>query len=712
MSGNFFLDWAALAVSLFNAILLLWLGLTVLLNAERRTWGAWLSAFALLAGFLFFLSHTILLSYGLDLPAGTLNFWWQMGWVPLVGIPLAWYAIMLWYSSHWQTPTVPASLGRRSIFWLCLVIAVFITGALLFASPLPSASQLTRYDLTANPAWHGFPVLILFYPLYALLCTVLSIEALLHPAPALRVMGEFARQRARPWLVSASVLLLVVSLLAAGVVGWLALFVYTQPFSPQLMPTLVGFDLFIAALIAATILVVGQAVVSYEVFTAKILPRQGLLRYWRRAVLLGAIFSGMMSWGTLLPLRPIYNLLLSSALVTLFFALLSWRSYVEGDRTIEILRPAAARQENELAPGMEMQLPFQVLCAQVLDARAALLVPLGQFAALASPPAAYPPDQPPHPPDLAELVTRIGKAQPLCLPLAPQRNSSLSWAVPLWNEGGLTGLLLLSDKRSGSLYTQEEMEIARSVCERLIGNRVSAELRRRLLLLQRQHLMDSQVADRRTRRSLHDEILPDLHALILALSSPAAADPQINEAVEGLSQIHGKIADLLHNLPPAVEPEFSRSGLVAALQQTLQREFPGSFDAVTWRIDETAEQKSLSLPGTAREVLFYAAREAIRNAARHAGSTEDTQPLKLNLQFAWEKGLKISIEDNGIGLPTRELEDGKDNLPSNSRGLALHSTLMAVIGGSLTLESDPGAFTRLTLFLPENVASVHFLYNQ
>ena len=41
MTGVVLLDWAIIAVSLFNAILLLWLGLTVLLNADRRTWGVW-----------------------------------------------------------------------------------------------------------------------------------------------------------------------------------------------------------------------------------------------------------------------------------------------------------------------------------------------------------------------------------------------------------------------------------------------------------------------------------------------------------------------------------------------------------------------------------------------------------------------------------------------------------------------------------------------
>ena len=41
-----------------------------------------------------------------------------------------------------------------------------------------------------------------------------------------------------------------------------------------------------------------------------------------------------------------------------------------------------------------------------------------------------------------------------CLPLDPGDFSGASWAVPLWNGPGLSGLLLLGEKRDGSLYTE------------------------------------------------------------------------------------------------------------------------------------------------------------------------------------------------------------------------------------------------------------------
>src|SRR4051794_29964236 len=97
LNPQFLLDWAIMAVSLFNVIVLLWLGCTVLLNSERRSWGVWLAGGGLLLGGFFFVSHSAMLGHGLrDVGAG-MDFWWQVGWLPVVALPFAWYAVMLWY---------------------------------------------------------------------------------------------------------------------------------------------------------------------------------------------------------------------------------------------------------------------------------------------------------------------------------------------------------------------------------------------------------------------------------------------------------------------------------------------------------------------------------------------------------------------------------------------------------------------------------------
>ncbi len=121
VTGNFSLDWLTLTVSLFNTILLLWLGLTVLLNAERRPWGIWMAGGGLLTGAAFFMIHTVILGLGFEHFGWTVNFWWRLGWIPVILAPFAWYLVMLWYTGYWEGRENP--IYRRHRFWLGLLLA-------------------------------------------------------------------------------------------------------------------------------------------------------------------------------------------------------------------------------------------------------------------------------------------------------------------------------------------------------------------------------------------------------------------------------------------------------------------------------------------------------------------------------------------------------------------------------------------------------------
>src|SRR4030043_284721 len=215
MTSDFSLNWATLAVSIFNTILLLWLGLTVFLNSERRSLGIWVAGVGLLMGSSFFLSHTAILGLGPLQPEARLNSWWKTGWIPVVSMPFAWYLVMLWYSSYWDDLLSPIHLRHQ-------VPLVFI----------------------------GF-----------------SPDVLLHPGAPGRLMGHLARHRARPWLLVATLALLLVSLSVGMIIIW-GIYIANQELNPsQFARTISIFDLVIDLLIAITILSVGQAVVSYEIFT-------------------------------------------------------------------------------------------------------------------------------------------------------------------------------------------------------------------------------------------------------------------------------------------------------------------------------------------------------------------------------------------------------------------------------------------------------------
>lgn len=678
MTGSFFLDWLALAVSLHNTILLLWLGLTIFLNADRRTWGIIAASISLLFASLFFFSHSAILGLGLNIQNSNLDFWWHLGWVPIIGSPFGWYAVTLWYGGYWDDRASPLHRRHRGFFAFMSFLALALLAMLAFANPLPSFSDIVALQYPRAFQIGGVPVLLLAFVIEIFFCIALSIDALARPFPSMRIMGDLARRRARPWLVSAAMVLWIVGLAVAGIVFWIT----TNPslrVDDAFIFRIGLLDLFIATLIAVSILLIGQAIALYEIFTGKVLPRRGLVRRWHNAVILAIGFSLLASLSLSFKLPPIYNIFVATVLVTIFYALYAWRSSVERDRSIRDLRPFVTSQhlyDSLISPmPSELDAPnlFCVLCRDLLNLRRAYLVAMGPLAPLV-PPLAYPPAAstiPGIPPN------RFDSPQTICVPLDPTQYAGAQWAVPLWTERGLSGVLMLGEKSDGGLYAQEEIEIARAGGERLIDVLASAELSRRLMALQRTRLTETQLLDRRARRVLHDEVLPQLHAAMLA--------PE--QANELLSAAHHQISDLLREMPQSSASDISRLGWVPALRAATS-DSGDVFSAVSWDVAPEAEEELRAQSPIVAETVFFAVREAIRNAARHSHGKN------LTVRITQEHGLMIQVEDDGIGL------NGERIAPERAgQGLALHSAMMAVIGGTLAIETCEGGGTRVKIFL-------------
>jgi signal transduction histidine kinase len=718
MSDSIPLNWAIMAVSFFNTILLFWLGITVLVNAERRDWGIWLASSGLLTGSAFFVSHTAIqglfigghvvsgytaiISEGLLSIGRSMIFWWTIGLVPAIILPFAWYVIMLWYGGFWRDRH--SSLYRRQRLWFWLTVALLIlgvvglaTGIILLAIP---SQALLGLRLFIRWSIAGIPLMSVAYSGYVVLCIALALDAVRRPGPSDRVMGNQARQRARPWLAAASIALLAVSLLVSGILLWTVQetqHLMLHEFYARSAGVLALFDLIVAFIISLVILLLGQALVSYEVFTGKTLPRRGLQRHWQRAVLLASGYSLVVGGTIAIALRPLYSLLLTTIIMTLFLALSSWRSYAERERYIKSLRPFISSHhlyDQILMPSaptdVEIGDSFRFLCANVLDTKMAYLSAVGPLAALVSP-LAYG-SETAGIPALASLLGQFTSPEITSVPLVPEQFGGAIWGISLWSERGLIGVFLLGERRDGGLYTQEEIEIARVSGERLIDTRASAEMGRRLMGLQRERLAQSQVIDQHTRRTLHDDILPSLHTAMLALSDQASTE---DSAISLLADAHRQISDLLHEMPTVTSPEVTRLGLVDALHRTVQNDLAPAFDVVSWEIAPNVSSHVERIPSLTAEVIFYAAREAIRNAARHGRDATSDRPFTLRVSMEWLHGLQMVIEDNGVGLG-----DGSNR--NGGQGLALHNTMMAVIGGTLSAESVPGQFTRVSLCLPLN----------
>ncbi len=702
----YLVDWAIITISFFNTIVMLWLGMTILLNAERRHWGIWVTGGGFLLAALFFVGHSAVVGRVIGTFGSEMEFWWRIGWLPFIAGPYLWYLAIAWYTGVFHT-------GYHRV-WLVAVSLLGLGGCglLAFANPLPGFDAVIQRSPGTVTSIGGIPVVVLVYPVYSTLCIVLALLALRQPEASERFMGDLGRQRARPWLLAASVVLLGVSLSAGSAAAW-----FLQRVQAGNLPSLsyfsllviIGFDLFISGLIAVATVLMGRAIVSYEIFTGKALPRGGLARHWRQLLFLAAGYSALVGLGlsALLDLHPIYQLLLATVLMTIFVALVNWRAYIHHERSVNRLRPFVASQqlyEHLLHPAIPSEVdiisPFRALCEDVLRAKVGYLTALGPLAPLVGSGLVYPPTSAPLSiTALTSLTSGLRLPAPLCLALDdPAQYGGAVWGIPLWSERGLIGLLLLGEKRDGGLYTQEEIEIARATGERLIDTQASAEMARRLMSTQRQRLATGQVIDGRARRILHDSVLPELHMLMLRLSTIAPdAGSIVSETVEHLAQVHKEIAALLRDMPTTVAPDVAQRGLIEALQRTVETQWATAFDQVNWQIAPDAEQTARTIPAITAEVIFFAACEAIRNAARYGRNSDVNRPLSLTISAYLCDGLQIIVEDDGVGMGLAHSTSA-----GSSQGLALHSTMMAVIGGTLTTESVPGMGTRIVLTLPDD----------
>lgn len=691
-----YVQWAILAASLANVILLLWLGLTVLLSSARRGWGTWLTGGALCSGALFFLFQAVVVSLGFDRVTPGVMARWPLVWCAGFAQPLAWYLVMLWFGGYWAQPRAARHHRWHRLFLTAQTSAlVLVIIDLIFEQVSPFRAYAPTAIL-AGPMFHGIPMVAIVYVLMVGACTAMALDILAFPAPASQLMLDQARRRARGWLVGNSLVLLVASLLLGGVL--LVAPAATLDLSPRLMPPgtwrmLVWSDLIVTLLIGVGILLLGQAIVVYEAFAGGALPRRGLRHQWRNIVVVAAVFASVMAVAQVRGTPAIFSVLLTVVMLAVSYALHNWRAGVEREGFMARLRTVVAgpRLTDALQPGdvdeATAAQPLAALCHDLLGARWACLAASGPLAALA-PPVIYGEGAIPALP--AALLARCTDPDALCLPVEPGACGPAAWAVPLWGARGRIGVLLLGEKTSGDLYTQEEMALARAAGERLLDALAGARMARHLLHAQRARLAGDQQADRRTRRAIHDDILPQLHTAMLALS----ADPAHAGIVAQLADAHHALAALLRELPTTATLDLAHHGLVGAVRAHLERAHPEAFARVRWHVDPAAEARARALSPLHAEVVHGAACEAIRNAARYA-SGGGAQPVTLTITLADTVPLALTIVDDGVGLAAAQPCVGA------GQGHALHGAMMAVIGGSWCHDSTLGAGTRVTLTIAD-----------
>ena len=191
---------------------------------------------------------------------------------------------------------------------------------------------------------------------------------------------------------------------------------------------------------------------------------------------------------------------------------------------------------------------------------------------------------------------------------------------------------------------------------------------------------------RRIAGELHDGVGQVLTALTLTLDAAATeadaavARKRIHSARTLADTALAGTRDLSHRIRPA---RLEERGLVAALRDlAAQSGFP-----VMVRADRGADAPDLLDPTVLVEA-YRIVQEALANAARHSGAgIANVSITRL------EERLVIVVEDDGAGFD-------HDRIGEAGIGLAGMLERARLLSGGLSIESAPGAGTRVTLSVP------------
>ena len=91
--------------------------------------------------------------------------------------------------------------------------------------------------------------------------------------------------------------------------------------------------------------------------------------------------------------------------------------------------------------------------------------------------------------------------------------------------------------------------------------------------------------------------------------------------------------------------------------------------------------------------MFHIVQEALANVCKHA----DARRARLTLAARGD-GYEITVEDDGVGMPA-DVSAG-ERAETGHYGISIMRERARRLGGELTVDSAPGAGTRVRLYFP------------
>lgn len=202
--------------------------------------------------------------------------------------------------------------------------------------------------------------------------------------------------------------------------------------------------------------------------------------------------------------------------------------------------------------------------------------------------------------------------------------------------------------------------------------------------LARQNIVALEAERKYLARELHDELGQYLNAI--KLDAVRLEGDAATRIVAHADHVHRAVSDLIRRLRPVGLDEL---GLGAALEHCVSR----------WRQTVPTVEFELELDGTLEGLedatnlaVFRLIQEGLTNAARHADAARVEVSVRGPAQADGSGFVEVDVTDDGRGFETASTPPGF--------GLAGMRERIELLGGSLAVDSEPGAGTCLRARLP------------
>jgi two-component system sensor histidine kinase DegS len=272
-------------------------------------------------------------------------------------------------------------------------------------------------------------------------------------------------------------------------------------------------------------------------------------------------------------------------------------------------------------------------------------------------------------------------------------------AVSLKSADKFTGFLSLTERQSGVLYSQDDLELLTMIAYSTalaMENSLLYEEKTEMMRLQAVQATSIQEKERRRIASeLHDGVGPSLASLNIRLQTARKQlerenNPISVELAEMAEQAQENIHDirrLIYDLRPSALDEL---GLVPALREYINRYQKDQKISVSCEFNDSLTNLSTDLETT----LFRIIQEALANVARH--SHADNVEIMIDKK---EFEFIVYIRDNGIGFDPASQQNG------SHLGLWSMQKRVEQFGGRFQLISSAGLGTEIFIQVPMDYIS-------